>query len=172
MHDESEATAQGEVPGERAAAGRLREELGDFNSVVCLKAIMTGMEDILGVRATAVSLTSAGRIRGKAVFDEMRVSKGEPLEVVTARLNAVLGRDGTRLCVVDRIERDGEVLLVSTRETVCSAGEEAGSDRKCTYTLGVIWGALEQVLGKRFRGVQVESVLRGGSHDVFRFEER
>ena len=172
MQNESGAAAHGETPRETAVAGRLREDLGDFSSVVCLKAIITGMEDILGVQATAVSLTSAGRIRGKTVFEELGVPKGESLDVVAARLNTILGCEGTRLCAVDRIERDGEVLLVSTRETVCSAGEEPGSDRKCTYTLGVVWGALEQVLDKRYRGTHVESVLRGGSHDVFRFEER
>ena len=41
--------------------------------------------------------------------------------------------------------------------------------RKCTFTLGAVWGILEQVFGKRLRGKQVESVLRGGSHDVFEF---
>lgn len=33
-------------------------------------------------------------------------------------------------------------------------------------------GALEQVLGKRCRDTHVESVPRGGSRDVFRFEGR
>ena len=152
--------------------GELREELGDFSSVVCLKAIITGMEDILGVQATAVSLTSAGRLRGKAVFEEIGVSAEAPLESIAAALNAALGREGTRLCAIDAIESDGDALLARTRETVCSAGEIDGSDRKCTYTLGVVWGALECILGKRYRGTHVESVLRGGSHDVFRFEER
>ena len=48
-----------------------RAELGEFSSVVCLKAIMTGMEDILGIQATAISLTSAGRIRGRNVIEQL-----------------------------------------------------------------------------------------------------
>ena len=150
----------------------LRERLGDFSSVVCLKAIITGMEDLLGVQATAVSLTSAGRTRGKVVFDELGVGRDESLERVAERLDEILGVRGTRLCNVDGIEVDGDVLFVRTSETVCSAGEAEGSDRKCTYTLGVVWGALEQVLDRRLRGTHTESVLRGGTHDVFRFEDR
>ncbi len=150
----------------------LRPELGDFSSVICLKAIIVGMEDILGVQATAIALTSAGRIRGKAVFEELGVGVGESLHTVAERLDSVLGLEGTRLCIVDRIEQDGDSLLVYTSETVCSAGEADGSDRKCTYTLGVVWGALEQVLDRKYRGTQVESVLRGAHHDIFRLAPR
>jgi len=35
--------------------------------------------------------------------------------------------------------------------------------------MGAVWGALEQILGKRLQGTQTESVLRGGTHDVFDF---
>ena len=57
--------------------------------------------------------------------------------------------------------------MVYASETVCSAGEESGSPRKCTYSLGAVWGAIETIQGKRYRGMHTESVLRGGSHDVF-----
>ena len=87
-------------------------------------------------------------------------------------LDQVIGKSGTRLCIVESIHKDGDALVVHTTETVCSAGEEPGSDRKCTYTLGVVWGAVEQVLNKKFRATQTESVLRGSSHDVFRLEPR
>ena len=149
-----------------------RSELGDFSSVVCLKAIITGMEDILGVKATAISLTSAGRIRGKTVIQQLEGHEDMPVDQLAAHLNHVIGLDGTRLCIVDSIKPDGEALVVHTRETVCSAGEEDGSDRACTYTLGVLWGAIEESLGKKYRGTHVESVLRGASHDVFRLEPR
>jgi hypothetical protein len=33
----------------------------------------------------------------------------------------------------------------------------------------IIIGTIEQSLGKRLQGKQVESVLRGGSHDIFEF---
>jgi predicted hydrocarbon binding protein len=147
----------------------LRATLGEFSSLVCLKAIITGMEDALGEQATAIALTTAGRTRGKAMATELGIQGDTSLELLASKLNHLLGKDGTCLCIVDKIEQVGDALLAYTRETVCSAGEPQGSDRKCTYTLGVIWGVLEQVLGKRLRGKHTESVLRGGTHDVFSF---
>jgi predicted hydrocarbon binding protein len=73
------------------------------------------------------------------------------------------------LCIVDKIEQDGETYKVYTHETVCSAGEPQGSPRKCTFTLGAMQGFLESFLGKRLRGKQIESVLRDGKYDVFEF---
>ena len=43
----------------------LREKLGDFSSIVCFKAAITGMEEALGEKATAIALIAAGRSRGK-----------------------------------------------------------------------------------------------------------
>ena len=149
-----------------------RSELGDFSSVVCLKAIITGMEDILGIQATAISLTSAGRIRGRTVIEQLENSSQINIDNLAESLNEVIGKSGTRLCIVESIKSDGDALIVHALETVCSAGEEQGSDRKCTYTLGVVWGAVEQVLDKKFRATQTGSVLRGASHDVFRLEPR
>ena len=149
----------------------MREELGEFSSVVCLKAIITGMEDILGDRATAIALTNAGRIRGRRVAEGLEAGDGAALEALTRRLAEALGAGGTRLCLVDSIEREGDAIVARTRETVCSEGEPPGSERRCTYTLGVVWGALEHLLGVRLRGTHTGSVLRGDTHDVFRFVE-
>lgn len=149
-----------------------RPNLGDFSGVICLKAIIIGLEDILGVQASSIALISAGRIRGRAICNELGIDADQPLERAVVRLNTVLGKDGTRLCNIERVEQDGDCLLAYTSETVCSACEPDGSDRKCTYTLGVVWGALEQLLDRQFRGTHVESVLRGASHDIFRFEPR
>jgi hypothetical protein len=35
--------------------------------------------------------------------------------------------------------------------------------------MSTIWGALSEITGKKLRGVQTESVLRGGTQDVFEF---
>ena len=148
-----------------------RDELGEFSSVVCLKAIITGMEDILGEQATAIALTNAGRIRGRQVAAGLEGAGDDALERLTERLAEALGAEGTRLCLVDSIEREDEELVARTRETVCTFGEEPGSERRCTYTLGVVWGALEGLLGVRLRGRHAASVLRGDTHDVFRFTE-
>jgi predicted hydrocarbon binding protein len=146
----------------------LRPQLGDFSSIVCFKAVIIGMEDALGDKATAIALITAGRARGKQLAESLGLSGSvESLEQAQAKLSQALGKEGTRLCIIDKIVTDGDTIKAYTSETVCSAGEAQGSDRKCTFTLGAVWGALEQILGKRFRGVHTESVLRGGTYDVF-----
>ncbi len=149
-----------------------RPILGDFSSIICFKAAISGMEDALGEKATAIALTSAGRIRGKQLAQELGlIGTNLALEDVVYKLGLALGKDGTRLCIVNKVETESDVIKIYTSETLCSADEPPGSPRKCTYTLGAVWGALEQVVGKRLRGKHTESVLRGGSYDVFEFTQ-
>ncbi len=149
---------------------QLRENLGDFSSIVCLKAMIVGMEEALGDKATAIALTSAGRARGRRLVEDLNlVGTTSSLDEIAAQMAKALGEEGTRLLILDKIEQNGEELRAYVRETVCSAGEVQGSERKCTFTLGAVWGALEKVTGKRLQGKHVESVLRGGTHDVFSF---
>ena len=149
-----------------------RPTLGDFSSIVCFKSAIVGMEDALGEKATAIALISAGRSRGKHLAKELGLTTSNlSFDDIASKLEFALGKDGTRLCIINRIEAQGDVIKVYTSETLCSAGEAPGSDRKCTYTLGAIWGALEQTFGKRLQGKHIESVLRGGEYDVFEFTE-
>lgn len=150
----------------------IRPELGDFSSIVCTKAIITGVEEALGAKAAAIALIAAGRQRGKNLAEELGlVGKGEGVELAdaAAKVNDAIGQEGTRLCIVDKIEQAGNLYKVYTRETICSTGEPQGSSRQCTYTLGAIQGFLEAFFGKRLRGTQTESVLQGGSHDVLEY---
>jgi predicted hydrocarbon binding protein len=156
----------------------LRNELGGFNSTICTKAIVVGIEEALGEKAAAIALVMAGRQRGKGLAKTLGLEgKGVdlPLEELAKQGGEALGKDGTRLCIIDKVEEtsndDENIYLVYTRETICSAGEEEGSSRLCTYTLGAVQGFLEALLNKRLRGEQVESVLRGSDHDVFKFTE-
>jgi predicted hydrocarbon binding protein len=150
----------------------LRPKLGDFSSIVCFKSAIVGMEDALGEKATAIALIAAGRSRGKHLAQELGLTVPNlSLDDIASKLRLALGKDGTRLCIINRIEAQENVIKVYTSESLCSAGEAQGSDRKCTYTLGAIWGALEQTGGKRLQGKHVESVLRGGEYDVFEFTE-
>ncbi len=148
-----------------------RPELGNFSSIVCFKSVITGMEDALGEKATAISLIAAGRARGKKLAHELGLtSQSLSLEDVTQRMSQALGKDGTRLCLIEKIVQSGDLIKVYTTETLCSTGEEEGSSRKCTFTMGAVWGALEKILGKRLHGTHTESVLRGGTHDIFEFK--
>jgi predicted hydrocarbon binding protein len=147
-----------------------RPTLGQFSSIVCFKSVITGMEEALGEKATAIALIAAGRERGKNLAKELGLSGStQELSVIAAKLNEAIGANGTHLTAVDKIVQDGEVIKVYCSETVCSAGEPQGSDRKCTFTLGAVWGALSEITGKKLRGIHTESVLRGGANDVFEF---
>lgn len=148
-----------------------RPQLGDFSSIVCFKSVIVGMEDALGEKATAISLIAAGRARGKKLAEQLGLTKTSlPLDEVAQQMSQALGKDGTRLCIIEKIIQDGEIIKAYTSETLCSAGEPEGSPRKCTFTMGAVWGTLEAVTGKRLQGTHTESILRGGTHDVFEFK--
>jgi predicted hydrocarbon binding protein len=147
-----------------------RPNLGQFSSIICFKSVITGMEEALGEKATAIALIAAGRERGKNLAKELGLSGStHDLTVIGANLNAAVGANGTHLTAVDKIVQEGDVIKVYCSETVCSAGEAPGSNRKCTFTMGAIWGALSEITGKKLRGIHTESVLRGGANDVFEF---
>ena len=147
-----------------------RPTLGQFSSIICFKAAITGMEEALGEKATAIALIAAGRDRGKNLAKQLGLSgASQDLNTIAAKLNEAIGVSGTHLTTVDKIVQEGDVIKVYCSETLCSAGEPQGSDRKCTFTMGAIWGALAEVTGKKLRGTHTESVLRGGTHDVFEF---
>ena len=147
-----------------------RPTLGEFSSIVCFKSVITGMEDALGEKATAISLIAAGRARGKNLAQELGLSGASTdLAAIATKLDEALGTSGTRLTNVDKIVQEGDKILAYCSETVCSSGEAQGSNRKCTFTMGAVWGAIAEITGKKLRGVHTESVLRGGTHDVFEF---
>nr|WP_246581225.1 hypothetical protein [Deinococcus aestuarii] len=158
------------TPVTATATPQLRPHLGDFNSVVCFKAVIVGVEDTLGPDGAAVVFTRAGKVRGRDLATELGVAGSHlPVEQIAGVLNAAIGRDGTCLAAVTRSYREGEDVVIETQDTVCSAGEPLGSERKCTFTLGAVWGALEAITGETYLGEHTESVLRGGTSDKFVF---
>jgi predicted hydrocarbon binding protein len=133
---------------------------------------VVGLEEALGDKAAAIALITAGRKRGKQLAESIGLANGAAsmsLEEITPKVSYALGKEGTRLCIIDKITHEGENYQVYTRESVCSAGEEQGANRICTYTMGAIQGFMESFLGKRLRGQQIASVLRDGTHDVFEY---
>ena len=151
----------------------LRPELGDFSSIVCFKAVVVGVEQALGKQAAKVALVSAGRKRGKGLVKSLGLSgQGQDLGVACAKMSAALGPDGTRLCNIEDITANGDRIRVKGSDTVCMAGEPQGSDRKCSFTLGAVHGALEELTGRALKGDHVESRWRGDADDIFEFWPR
>ena len=147
-----------------------RPTLGQFSSIVCFKSVITGMEEALGEKATAIALIAAGRARGKDLAKSLGLSgSSQDMSVIAAKLNEAVGANGTHLTAIDKIVQEGDTIKVYCSETICSAGEPDGSNRKCTFTMGAVWGALTEITGKKLRGSHTESVLRGGTHDVMEF---
>ena len=149
----------------------LREQLGDFSSIVCFKALITGVEDTLGTEGAAAVFVQAGRLRGQKLAHDLGLAgRRVPVDQLAQALNAAVGLEGTRLCRIEAArELPGGVIQVDTAETVCSAGEALGSARQCTFTLGAVAAAIETVMGKPYLARHVQSVLRGHSHDTFEF---
>ena len=147
-----------------------RPNLGEFISIVCFKSAITGMEAALGEKATAIAMLAAGRARGKSLVKDLGLANSSlDLDAIAIELNGAIGSAGTRLTAVDKIVQTDNLIQVYCSETICSAGEADGADRISTFTMGAIWGALSEITGKKLRGVQTGSVLRGGTHDVFEF---
>ncbi|MGF1524878.1 MAG: hypothetical protein ACFBSF_21340 [Leptolyngbyaceae cyanobacterium] len=150
---------------------QIRQELGDFSSVVCFKAAVVGIEEALGEKAATIALVTAGRQRGKDLSKSLGLSgKQADWEEVTQLLQKALGKEGTRLCLINKITKDEQGFKVYCQETICSSMESQGSARSLSYTLGAIQGAIEEITGRRLRGHQIESVLRGSNYDVISFE--
>jgi hypothetical protein len=113
----------------------LRENLGDFSSIVCFRAVVTGCEETLGAGAAGVALKSAGRKRGHALVASLGLTGAKPpLGEIAKALDNAIGKEGTRLCTVSAVEKVGDDFLVRLSETICSAGEPQGSDDVVTLT--------------------------------------
>lgn len=153
--------------------GIFRKNLGDYSSIVCLKAIVSGLEDIMGVQAARGNLILAGRKRGKVIAEKLNLTlTDKPPEEWSIILKEAIGKTGTRLCSIEHVKIDGTLINVDLLDTVCSAGEEPGSQRLLTFTLGAIQGALEEITGKKMRAKQTGSVLRGQDYDSIEFTIR
>ncbi|MEQ9368214.1 MAG: hydrocarbon-binding protein [Coleofasciculus chthonoplastes F3-SA18-01] len=147
-----------------------RDKLGQLSSIESFRAIVEGMTDALGDKATAVALTSAGRKHGKEVAAKLGFNGSEQnLDDAAKQITELLGEKGSRLCIIDRIVRDGDSIKVYALETLCAIGGTEESPPKCTFTLGLVWGVLGELLQSKLKASQTESVLRGDSYDLFEF---
>ena len=148
---------------------KARPTLGDFISIDCFKAVISGIEDILGPEGTASAMIAAGRRRGVAVATQAGAKGTSPaVDGLVPALNKIIGAEGTCLCVLEAISVTPEGgYLVKTKEVVCTSGEPSGSKRTPTYTLGALIGFLETAYGTPLKGSVVAHSLKGSPTDDF-----
>lgn len=142
----------------------LRRDLSDFSSILCFRALITGIERVLG-RAAHGALVSAGKLRGTELVETLGLV-GAGLDHAETHLRQALGADGTQLCTIAQIKRiDDETVVVRLTDTIESSTDTAGSDRRLSFTLGAIQGALEAFSGQTYIAKQTGSALRGQAWD-------
>lgn len=144
---------------------QLRPQLGDYVSIICFRYMRHMAEDTAG-RALIIA---AGRKRGHDLIAEIGLTgaSSDPAQIQQA-LAQGLGLEGTRLCLVERVEAFDDGFQVWVDESVCSMGVEARSPI-CVYTLGAVMGAVEAMSGKRLVGKEVECVAMGADKCLFVF---
>jgi len=151
----------------------MRKELGDYNSIVCFRAVITGLESVMGTEAARGNLIRAGCIRGLQVIQDLGLNHTDkPIDEWSALVAAAVGEKGTRLCIIERLEEKDGVYHAYLSDTICSAGEEQDSERKLSFTQGAVQGTIEGATGHRLSGVQIGSVLRGDDYDIVEYKIR
>lgn len=151
----------------------LRKGLGDFNSIICFRSIVVGLEKIMGKDAARGNLIRAGRLRGLQIVKELNIENTDKsLPEWSGLVADAVGEKGTRLCTIERIEEGDGTYHAYLSDTICSAGEEPGSEQKLSFTQGAVQGAIEGATGHRLSGVQTGSVLRGDDYDIIEFKIR
>lgn len=142
----------------------IRKELGDFMSTECFRYLRMGAEDTAG-RALIVA---AGRQRGHSLKDSLQ-SVSDDIPTLVQTLDQILGKNGTRLCLVDNISPTSNGYRVEISESACSTGVVTDTPN-CAFTLGVFIGALEVAVKKRLIGHESECVACGAAHCVYNLE--
>lgn len=144
-----------------------RAVLGSFMDAVCFQYLRINTEETAG-RAPIVS---AGRKRGYELIESLGLMGSNPeASVIQAKLDAALGANGTRLCLITSITRNAngsyEVRLV---ECACTMGQTS-TEPLCAFTLGVFIGALHAISGTRMTGRETACQAMGAPECIYQIE--
>jgi predicted hydrocarbon binding protein len=144
-----------------------RPTLGSFMSTTCFHYLRTVAEETAG-RALVIS---AGRKRGQDVIQELGLSgKAHDAEVIRAKLDEVLGVNGTRLCIVNSVTTmPGGGYEVRIKEGVGTVGITT-SEPNCAFTLGVFIGAVSALTGQTMVGKETTCSAMGAPECIYQIE--
>lgn len=144
-----------------------RPTLGSMMSLTCFQYLRIGAEDV----ADRAPVVAAGRKRGAELVEQLGL-RGSTTDgaKMTALLDAALGVDGTRLCLVKSISEttDGgyEVRLT---EGACTAGQSSDTPL-CAFTLGVFVGAIQALSGRTLRARETTCCACGAPECVYQLD--
>ncbi|HMA37890.1 MAG TPA: 4-vinyl reductase [Chloroflexia bacterium] len=144
-----------------------RAVLGDFMSVTCFQYLRNGAEDIAG----RVPIVAAGRQRGADLVASLELQNStQDVSAITAQLQAALGAEGTRLCLLDSVTvKPSGGYEVRLHEGACTAGAQA-AEPVCAYTLGVFVGAISALTGRRLHGTETQCAAVAGEHCIYQID--
>lgn len=144
-----------------------RPTLGSFMSLTCFQYLRVGTEEV----ADRAPIVAAGRKRGYDLVEGLGLlGSTQDSATIRDKLNAALGADGTRLCIVQSVTTKPEGgYEVRITEGACTAGQTSSTPH-CAFTLGVFIGALHGITGVRMHGVETECCACGASMCVYHID--
>jgi hypothetical protein len=141
-----------------------RPTLGPYMHGLCFQYLRTFTEDLSG----RAPILASGRKRGYdvAVTNGWLGSDMDP-DKFAEELGAVLGMEGTRLCLVKSITATPQGgYEVRITEGACTAGVTSDVPH-CAFTLGVFVGACSAVKGEALIGVETDCSAMNGEECVY-----
>jgi predicted hydrocarbon binding protein len=115
-------------------------------------------------------IVQAGKQRGLSLDDHLKGINPDDTAAITTTLNKVLGKEGTRLCIVEEVSKTAAGYNIKISESACSTGMKT-EEPNCAFTMGVFVGAMEVISKKRFTVHESECVAVGDSHCLYVLEE-
>lgn len=141
-----------------------RPTLGSFMSLVCFQYLRVGTEEV----ADRAPVVASGRKRGYDLIHELGLANSKPnADAIQAKLNEVLGENGTRLCIVNSVKETPEGgYEIHISEGACTAGQTSDTPH-CAFTMGVFIGAMHALTGNRMTGVETECCACGAPQCIY-----
>jgi predicted ArsR family transcriptional regulator len=141
-----------------------RPKLGQSVHLVCFQYFCAIVDRLTG----HAPIITASRARGNDAVEEAGLLNfTKDSGVILEKLNEVFGEKGTRLCLIQSVtSKPNGGYTIHLTECACSYGQKA-EEPACSYTLGVIIGAVQAITGVRMQGVETACQSCGADTCVY-----
>jgi predicted hydrocarbon binding protein len=136
-------------------------------SLTCFQYLRVGTEEV----ADRAPVVAAGRTRGADLVKELGlVGSATDAARLHELLDAALGVNGTRLCLITSItETASGGYEVRLTEGACTAGQMSETPL-CAFTLGVFVGAIQALSGRTLRARETACCACGAPECVYQLD--